>query len=315
MAAEYGHAWHGRTAPPTRLTRRVFARRSSTWLLAGGALAVMTACGAPAASQADLAALRSEVEELKAAQGPLLAEEGHGAEAPAAGHWDYMGADGPDHWANLARENAICATGAAQSPIDLARTQPGVGGRTDIRWERAPLVLRNTGHTIQADVADGGSIDVDGVPFTLVQFHFHAPAEHTVEGRGFAMETHFVHRSTAGELAVVAVLHDTGASNAALAPLWAALPVGVDDRQEIPGFDPKALLPVDRSMYRYAGSLTTPPCTEGVRWQVIQTPTTVADEQVQAFNAIIAANARPVQPRKARDVLRDAIYKLILNAG
>ena len=144
-----------------------------------------------------------------------------------------------------------------------------------------------------------------------MQFHFHAPSEHTVGGKRFAMETHFVHKSAKGELAVLGVLHETGKDNEALAPIWAALPKSTEEKKALPSFDLATALPKDRSMYRYAGSLTTPPCTEGVRWQVLQVPTSVSEAQVKAFNAIIKPNARPVQPQKARDVLKDAIYKLL----
>ena len=171
----------------------------------------------------------------------------------------------------------------------------------------------NNGHTIQADVANGGVIEVDGVPYTLVQFHFHAPSEHTVGGKRFAMETHFVHKSAKGELAVIGVLHEAGDANEALAPLWSALPNTTEEKKPLAKFDLASVLPADRSMYRYAGSLTTPPCTEGVRWQLLQSPTSVSDAQVKAFNAIIKPDARPIQPQKARDVLKEALAKLTAN--
>ncbi len=308
-----------------RLSRRLFARRTSTWLLAGGAVTVLAACGTSnAASKDDLAALRKEVAALKRAGGEeAAATDAHGAPAkpgdkPAAGHdakhWEYEGATGPEKWGDLAPENAVCSSGSTQSPIDIASTQAGGGGRTNIKWQPAPLNVQNNGHTIQADVANGGAIEVDGVPYTLVQFHFHAPSEHTVGGKRFAMETHFVHKSARGELAVVGVLHEAGKDNEALAPIWAALPKSTEEKKALPSFDLATVLPKDRAMYRYAGSLTTPPCTEGVRWQVLQVPTTVSEAQVKVFNAIIKPNARPVQPQKARDVLKDAIYKLLPSA-
>ena len=125
------------------------------------------------------------------------------------------------------------------------------------------------------------------------------------------METHFVHKSAKGELAVIGVLHDAGKANDALAPLWSVLPKSPEEKKEVAKFDPASVLPGDRAVYRYTGSLTTPPCTEGVRWQLMQAPTTVSEAQVKAFNAIIKPNARPVQLMKARDVLKDALYKLM----
>ena len=300
-----------------RVSRRMFARRTSTWLLAGGAMTVLAACGtSSAASKDDLAAVRKDIAALKRANSG--AADAHGDAKPAAGahagdtkHWAYEGEGVPEKWGDLAPENTVCRTGATQSPIDIASTQSGAGGRTNIKWQPAGLTVINNGHTIQADVANGGAIEVDGVPYSLVQFHFHAPSEHTVAGKRFAMETHFVHKNAQGELAVVGVLHETGNANAALAGLWEALPKTTEEKKQIGAFDLAAVLPRDRSMYRYAGSLTTPPCTEGVRWQLMQSPTSVSDAQVKAFNAIIKPNARPVQPQKARDVLKEAIWKLV----
>jgi len=302
-----------------RISRRLFARRSTTWLLAGGAMAVMTACGSgDAASKEDIAALRKEIASIKGgedAHGEAKSDGAHGDAkadgAHAAKHWAYEGEGGPEQWADLAPENAVCRAGSAQSPIDIAKSQPGAGGRTHIKWQPAALSVVNNGHTIQADVANGGVIEVDGVPYTLVQFHFHAPSEHTVNGKRFAMETHFVHKSAQGELAVVGVLHEAGAANEALTPLWSALPASAEEKKAVATFDSASMLPKDRSMYRYAGSLTTPPCTEGVRWQLLQTPTTVSEAQVKAFHEIIKPNARPVQPVRARDVLKESIWKLI----
>ena len=307
------------SASAPRISRRLFARRSTTWLLAGGAMAVMTACSSgDAASKDDIAAVRKEIASMKGdaedarsdakpdAHGDAKADGAH-----AAKHWAYEGEGGPEQWADLAPENAVCRAGSAQSPIDIVKSQPGAGGRTHIKWQPAALTMVNNGHTVQADLANGGTIDVDGVPYTLVQFHFHAPSEHTVNGKRFAMETHFVHKSQQGELAVVGVLHEAGAANEALGPLWSTLPKATEEKKQIGSFDCASLLPKDRSMYRYAGSLTTPPCSEGVRWQLLQTPATVSEAQVKAFQEIVKPNARPVQPVRARDVLKESIWKLI----
>ena len=289
----------------TGMTRRGFARRTSTWLLAGGAISVLAACGAqaPAKTAAKKATPKAGAKEPAAAEHAAAPGEA----AHEATHWDYEGAGAPDKWANLAPENAVCASGSTQSPVDIAATQPGLPGRTNIKWQPAPLNVINNGHTIQADVTDGGTIEIDGVPYTLVQFHFHTPSEHTVAGKQFPMETHFVHKNAKGELAVIGVLHEAGATNDALAAIWAALPKSTEEKKALAKFDASAVLPRNRAMYRYAGSLTTPPCTEGVRWQVIQAPTTVSDAQVKAFNAIIKPNARPVQPLKARDLLKESL--------
>jgi carbonic anhydrase len=319
----------------TPFSRRLFAARAARWSLAGTVGLVAAACGSGVTKQEltaledELRSLEMEVRRLKGdggAQAPQPAGE-HGAaapsqdaHAPASGaastasshggepvHWTYEGASGPSEWASLSPANAVCGSGSTQSPIDISFTQSVSGGRTVLHWDPgAPLSLEHNGHTIQANLEPGSRIEVDGTPYELLQFHFHAPSEHTIEGKQTAMETHFVHRSEKGELAVIGVLHALGAENAALAPLWGELPRSEGDRRSVPSFDLLSVLPRERQMFRYAGSLTTPPCTEGVRWHVMQSPTTVSQQQVAAFlERFKNGNSRPVQPLKARDILRE----------
>ena len=297
----------------TRTTRRDFNRRAAGWLSLGGLL--LAGCGP---TQEDLDSARADIQKLDkrltAIDGGKVptktsakASGAHGAAKPGeAAHWSYEGKTGPAEWGNLDPANGACSTGAAQSPIDLGATQPGVGGRTQIKWQPANLTVVNNGHTIQADVEKGSLIEVDGQPFELVQFHFHAPSEHTLNGKPFALETHFVHKHKDGALAVVGVLHSVGGEAPALTPILGAMPKKTDEKKPLPKTDLTALLPRERAMFRYAGSLTTPPCSEGVRWQVFQSPTTISDAQLRAFQELYKSNARPVQPLKARDLLKES---------
>ncbi|MBM4416194.1 MAG: hypothetical protein FJ035_08155 [Chloroflexi bacterium] len=314
-----------------RTSRRLFGKRAARVLLGGSAALGIVTCGG-AVPKEEFTQLQSDVNKLEGdvtklsggeaaagakdahgatttgakatAKASAAAKDAHGASAP---HFAYEGKDGPADWAKLAPENAVCGSGATQSPIDIAYTQPGAGGRTVIKWQPpAALEVANNGHTIQTNIADGGSIEIDGVTYKLALFHFRARSEHTLNSRQFAMETHFVHKSEKGDLAVIGVLHGAGTENQALSPIWAALPKKADEKKVVRGFDLLSVLPRERQMFRYAGSLTTPPCTEGVRWQVIQTPTSVSPAQVGAFLELFkAGNARPVQPLKARDVLKE----------
>jgi carbonic anhydrase len=332
---------HATTRDATRalgapLSRRLFAARAVRWSLAGTVGLIAAACGSGVTKQElsaledELRSLEMEVRRLKGDTGALVppSADGHAAAsppadphaAPASGapssasnhgsepaHWTYEGASGPSEWASLSPENAVCGSGSTQSPIDISFTQSVSGGRTVLHWDPgAPLSLEHNGHTIQANLEPGSRIEVDGTPYELLQFHFHAPSEHTIEGKQMAMETHFVHRSEKGDLAVIGVLHALGAENAALAPLWGELPRSEGDRRAVPSFDLLSVLPRERQMFRYAGSLTTPPCTEGVRWHVMQSPTTVSQQQVAAFLELFkGGNSRPVQPLKARDILHE----------
>jgi carbonic anhydrase len=219
-------------------------------------------------------------------------------------HWGYDGPIAPESWGQLSPEFALCGLGRAQSPIDLVGATPAAVAPVTYAYQPTPLVILNNGHTIQVNCGQPNGITLDGVRYDLLQFHFHAPSEHTVAGRHAAMEVHLVHRSAQGELAVVGVLIEHGAWHPGLAGVWAHLPAKVGPAQDIPGVsvDPQALLPPNRRGYRYEGSLTTPPCSEGVHWIVLADPIEMSPIQVAAFEAIMRGNYRPVQPLNDRTI-------------
>jgi carbonic anhydrase len=169
-------------------------------------------------------------------------------------------------------------------------------------YRPTPLEVENNGHTIEVKVASGSYLRIGQERYQLVQFHFHTPSEHRLQGQEYPMELHFVHRNALGELAVVGVFLREGAANPIIQRIW--------DRAEAEPaqaemLDPEDLLPANRDYYRYAGSLTTPPCTEGVRWHVLHEPVDVSAAQVDEFRAIFPLNARPIQPLNGRPVLKD----------
>jgi carbonic anhydrase len=218
-------------------------------------------------------------------------------------HWSYHGAGGPEHWAKLNPDFAACAQGKRQSPIDIKD-----GARLElepIRFDYKPVPLRivDSGHTVQVNYAEGSHITVAGERYELKQFHFHKPSEERVDGRWFDMVAHLVHRSADARLAVVAVLFEARQQpNAFLRALWPHLPLEAG-REFAPAevtIDATALLPETRTYFTYIGSLTTPPCTEGVLWIVLKTPLEVSPEQVAVFGKLYSANARPVQPANGR---------------
>lgn len=220
-------------------------------------------------------------------------------------HWSYSGETGPEAWAKLAPEFAACA-GLNQSPIDLhgfieAELEP-----LRLDWKPGGVEILNSGHTAQVGYGAGSTLTVDGIAFELKQFHFHTPSENRVEGKSFPMEAHFVHADAEGHLAVLALLFDEGIENPALASLAARLPKEAGEKQALPeAFDARALLPAGRDYYRFSGSLTTPPCTEGVRWLVLKQAVPASREQFEKVgHAMHAPNARPVQPVNARPVLK-----------
>lgn len=230
-----------------------------------------------------------------AAAGRTHAADGQG---PA---WAYDGARGPAHWAELAPEFATCARGNRQSPIDI---HDGIAVDLDpIAFDYRPSAFRvvDDGHTVRVDVDAGNAIEILGRRYELQQLHFHLPSEERVAGRQFAMVVHLVHRSADDRLAVVAVLLEPGEANAALQAVWNNLPLErgepVVARRRL---ELGALLPADTGYYTYMGSLTTPPCTEGVLWMVMREPLSVSAAQIAIFARLHPMNARPVQRTAGR---------------
>jgi len=206
--------------------------------------------------------------------------------AGAAPHWSYEGHGGPAHWAALEPEFASCKIGHAQSPIDI-RTKAIKGEALpaiEFAYKPGAAKIVDNGHTIQVVPAPGDAITIGGHRYELVQFHFHKPSEEKVDGKSFDMVAHLVHQSADGKLAVVAVLLAEGGANASLGPVFDSLPQHEGDKKALSaGFNASGLLPGTRSYYKFMGSLTTPPCSEGVHWQVMKQPVEVSAAQIAAF--------------------------------
>ncbi len=233
----------------------------------------------------------------------LLTGAAHAGQSP---HWGYTGHEGPEHWASLDSAFSLCGSGKNQSPINLTAFAD-----TDL----PPLALHyggsvteevNNGHTVQANYAPGSTLTIDGHTFELKQFHFHTPSENQIESHSFPMEAHLVHADKDGNLAVIAVMLEEGAANDAIAALWQTMPTKAGEitkPSQAVAID--QLLPKDMDYYRFNGSLTTPPCSEGVRWLVLKHPVTISKEQVEQFAHVMHhPNNRPLQPINARPVLQ-----------
>jgi carbonic anhydrase len=221
--------------------------------------------------------------------------------AGAHGRWDYAGDAGPLAWGRLEPEFARCASGQRQSPIDI---QGGIKVRLDpvvFDYRPGPFRVVDTGHTVQVEVAPGSSIEVLGRRFELVQFHFHRPSEERVDGRAYDMVVHLVHRDPDGRLAVVAVLLERGSAQPVVQTVWNHLPLEQGEPVAVrAALDPAGLLPEQRGYYTYMGSLTTPPCSEGVLWMVMKQPVAVSEAQIGIFARLYPMNARPIQAASGR---------------
>jgi carbonic anhydrase len=223
-------------------------------------------------------------------------------------HWGYEADNGPDAWGSMNSEWALCAKGREQSPIDLANAvetrlpavdldRPGEG-EVEVLTQAGVVDALDNGHTIQVNSKTGEKLTVGGKAYALLQFHFHAPSEHTVDGEHFPMEMHFVHQADDGALAVAGVLVEEGAPNPGIAPLWAQLAAapGTETTVELRAEFAEPVFPdVGSGFYHYVGSLTTPPCSEGVQWYVRKTSTSLSKEQIAVFTAVYENNNRPVQ--------------------
>lgn len=232
-------------------------------------------------------------------------KDSHGHEV----HWAYEGEGGPDAWGQLKSEFKTCAIGKRQSPIHIEDGQTLQGPAEAIQFSYQPSqgTVVNNGHTIQVDVAGDNSIMVRGSNYKLLQFHFHHPSEERINHKVYSMVAHLVHRNIEGQLAVVAVLLDPGSANGLINKVWTYMPLDSGDTVRMPAglLDLNELLPKDQRYYQFLGSLTTPPCTEGVLWLVLKQPTTVSPEQLKLFSQLYPHNARPVQPLHGRPI-RDA---------
>ena len=218
-----------------------------------------------------------------------------------AAEWSYDGVNGPQHWAQLDGKNATCATGQEQSPLDI---QTAASRQTPLpvlgfHYQRSDAEVVNNGHTVQVNFQAGNQLTVAGRNAELLQFHFHAPSEERFDGKAYPMDAHLVHKTADGKLSVVAVQFKKGEKNQALEKLLEALPDN-GQRKTLKDFNPAALLPSDHTYYRYTGSLTTPPCSEQVSWQVLKQPVELSQKQIEAFRKLYKMNARPVQPLNGR---------------
>ena len=236
-------------------------------------------------------------------------------------HWGYEPDNGPSTWGKLNRDWALCSEGKQQSPIDLADAKPKEMDEMKLEFPTASLrIIHQThvldaidnGHTIQINYDGGETFKIGNRRFVLRQYHFHSPSEHTVNGRHYPMEMHLVHVSEDKKLAVIGVFIDEGRHNEAFDRIWSNLPTqtGQEVHHENVQVDIDHILPENRATYRYWGSLTTPPCSQGVGWFVYAEPIELSRDQIQAFRKIFHGNNRPIQPLNDRALLYDVDYEI-----
>jgi carbonic anhydrase len=227
--------------------------------------------------------------------------------ASGKAHWGYSGHEGPEYWGELSPDYAACSSGKNQSPVDLVNMVEGDLPELVIDYKAGGNEVVNNGHTIKINYAPGSTLTVEDKTFELKQFHYHTPSENTIEGRYYPMEAHFVHADKEGNLAVISVMYTIGDTNKELQKAWSQMPSDVGGKEKLKEVvDAKMLLPEKGGdYYRFNGSLTTPPCSEGVSWFVLKNADTASKEQVEKFSHVMHHdNNRPVQPINARVIIK-----------
>jgi carbonic anhydrase len=219
--------------------------------------------------------------------------------------WSYEGASGPEHWGDLDPDYSACKVGKEQSPIDIRNAKKLELPAIRFEYKSGPLKIINNGYTaVRVNYAPGNGnlLFVGDQRYELTQFHFHHPSEESIHGKPYEMVAHLMHESSDGKVAGVAVLLKAGRANAIIQQLWEHMPKTPGKEELIAGaeLNPTGLLPRDASYYTYMGSLTAPPCTEGVTWFVLRTPMDISARQVSEFAALYPRDVRPVQPLNGR---------------
>lgn len=238
--------------------------------------------------------------------GPATAQDhSRGPDAATAPHgpaWTYGGPTGPESWGRLDPTYVSCGSGQQASPIDLTAAISADLGPLDPKWLSMPGRVFDTGHAIQVELSEGSTLSMGGKSYQLLQFHVHQPSEHLLNGHRYPLEIHFVHSAADGSLGVVGVFAESGEANPVLQAVLEATGAAAGAGQ--PTLDLMAMLPAARDYFRYAGSLTTPPCSETVDWAVLAEPITVSDFQIDAFTRLHPGNTRPLQPLHRRFLLQ-----------
>ena len=220
-------------------------------------------------------------------------------------HWTYQGPNDPAHWSKLDPAFAACSGGHHQSPIDIRDAKNAELPALQFDYHAVPLSIVDNGHTVMVGYAPGSTLTIGDKTYKLVQFHFHHPSEEHIQGKQFDLVAHLVHTDADGHLAVVAVLFKVGAANPLLETLWSNIPAE-KEKLATPSsvsVNVKDLLPASAGYYTFLGSLTTPPCTEGVTWYVLKATSTLSAGQLAVFAKLYPADNRPIQPTYQREIL------------
>ncbi len=236
----------------------------------------------------------------------------HGIANENDGHepqWGYEGGTGPLHWGGMEQDHdkhLLCRDGVRQSPIDIGKVLGFESLRLQSHYFETPVQIIRNSHTVLLKYEQGSYIEWGDEVFELIQFHFHHPSEHRVSGRSYPMEIHFVHKTESQEYVIIGVLVKFGSYNPHVQKVWDLIPDEIDKETIYENTRLRAnhFLPSSKKYFHYAGSLTTPPCTENVTWLVLEEPIEISEKQLAQFQKYIDHNARPIQKPHHRIVVK-----------
>lgn len=221
-------------------------------------------------------------------------------------HWGYAGKEGPAYWGSLDKKFYMCAEGKQQTPINIMPTEDVELSALALSYPQGSKSVINNGHTVQVNIEAGNTFMIEGVPYELKQFHFHTPSENHIDGKSYPMEAHFVHASAEGKLAVIGVVFEEGDENPTLGKIIGTFPLETNQEKELVVAKEyvEVMMPSDKAYYQFMGSLTTPPCSEEVKWFVLKTPQTASAVQIEAMHQEIGTeNNRPIQATNGRKIM------------
>ena len=222
-------------------------------------------------------------------------------------HWGYKGEVGPSHWSQLNEKFSMCSKGNMQSPINIIASEDKNLDALGFDYNTKSSNVINNGHTVQVNIQAGSTVSIDNMKYELKQFHFHTPSENNINGKEYPLEAHFVHATKEGKLAVVAVMFEYGEENPIINKIWSKFPLELNHKEslQLSQDDINAILPNDKEYYKFIGSLTTPPCSENVKWNVFKKSVTISKEQVEKFFDIYEhTNNRPIQKTNNRVIIK-----------
>ncbi len=219
-------------------------------------------------------------------------------------HWSYDEELGPKEWASLDEKYEMCAEGLHQSPINIINSIEAQLTSLSLEEKSKAKTFVNNGHTVQVNFSGFNTLNLDNTKYYLKQIHFHTPSENQIDGKSYPMEAHLVHANNAGELTVLAVMFEEGSDNSVLNKLLRNLPENEGDKETLKSdIQAYEILPESLDYFRFSGSLTTPPCSEGVKWLVLKNPVQISKSQLKDFTEVMPKNNRPLQEINARSIL------------